>query len=138
MAKDTNVAIVTGNLVRDPELRSTSSGTAVANFTVASNRGNDKNGNDRGADFIGVTAWGRTAENVCEYLRKGSKVLIEGQIRSSSYELNGEKRYKTEINALNVRFLGKPKNQDDYPTEHMQAKANGYAPEPDEELDIPF
>jgi len=137
--RDINQVIVTGNLVEDPVDRYTSSGTCVVSLKVAVNRGM-RDGKDQGADFIPVTVWDKTAEACAKYLKKGSKVAVEGNIKTSTYEKDGQRRYKTEINAQQVLFLSTPARQDsdDYPTEHMQQKANGYAPEPDEELDIPF
>ncbi len=144
---DFNRAILMGNLVRDPEIKYTPTGGAVTNFTVASNRGVRKDGESMGADFVNVTAWGRTAENVCAYLYKGSKVLVEGSIRTEAYERDGKRYYHTKINAFQVHFIkGKTKNDVDnekYPTEHMKAKANAYMPEDDyepgdEEVDVPL
>ena len=99
-----NQVVLIGNLVRDPELRYTNSGKAVANFTLAINRGFGK---DNEADFIPVVVWEKQAENCANYLAKGRKVAVHGSIRTSSYEAqNGEKRYKTEIQARTVEFLG--------------------------------
>jgi single-strand DNA-binding protein len=144
--RDINQVIVTGNLVEDPVDRYTSSGTCVASLKVAVNRGT-RNGEDQGADFIPVTVWGKMGEACAQWLRKGSKVAVEGSIRTSSYDKGGQRHYKTEINAQQVLFLNTPSKQsrhddddDQYPTKHMQDKANGYQPEPDdgEEIDIPF
>jgi single-strand DNA-binding protein len=144
--RDINQVIVTGNLTEDPVDRYTSSGTCVVNMKVAVNRGT-RDGKDKGADFIPVTVWGKMGEACAQWLQKGSKVAVEGSIRTSSYTQNGQKRYKTEINAQQVLFLNSPskqgKHDDDgggYPTQHMKDKANGYQPEPDggEEIDIPF
>jgi single-strand DNA-binding protein len=143
--RDINQVIVTGNLTEDPVDRYTSSGTCVVNMKVAVNRGT-RDGKNQGADFIPVTVWGKMGEACAQWLQKGSKVAVEGSIRTSSYTQNGQKRYKTEINAQQVLFLNSPSKQskhddDEYPTKHMQDKANGYQPEPDdggEEIDIPF
>ena len=147
--RDINRANITGNLTDDPVERYTTSGKCVVNLKVAVNRGTNRNGDDQGADFIPVTVWDKAAEACAKYLKKGSKVAVEGNIKTSTYEKDGQRRYKTEINAQQVLFLSTPARQDsnDYPTEHMQEKANGYAPEPDpeagpgnggEEIDIPF
>lgn len=100
-----NKAILTGRMTKDPEERVTKDGTSVANFTVACDRGKDQEGKDRGADFINCVAWGKTAEHVLKYTRKGSKVAIDGQITTGSYEKDGKKVYTTNVTAARVEFL---------------------------------
>jgi len=97
--RDANVVVISGNLARDPELRYTTSGQAVANFTVAVSKGKDKNGDDLGADFIQVTAWGKQAENIDRYLSKGAKVIVTGSLRVDSYESESGRKYRTYVNA---------------------------------------
>lgn len=99
-----NKAILVGNLARDPEVRYTQSGKAVASFTIAINRhtGNGENT----ADFIPVVVWDKLAEICGNNLIKGRKVLVEGRIQVRNYEgKDGVKRYVTEVIAQNVEFM---------------------------------
>lgn len=107
-----NKVILIGRLARDPEMRTTISGTNVTRFTVAVTRTfQDQNG-ERGADFINCVAWRRQAENIAKYCTKGTQVAIEGRIQTGSYDAqDGSKRYTTDIICDNVTFLGS-KNSD--------------------------
>ncbi len=149
--QDVNRVLVMGNLVRDPDVRQTSGGKDVAHFTVAVNRGQNKSGDDMGADFVPVVVWGNQANAVGNYLSKGRAVFVEGRLTTSTWEKDGKKYFKMEVTGQSVKFMpsGKKKQDDDsgdqYPTEHMQDKANGYAPdipssfdELGEDVDIPF
>lgn len=102
-----NKAILIGNLTRDPESRTTSSGVAVCTFTIAVNRRfvNQQTG-QREADFLSIVTWRQTAENCAKYLAKGRKVGVVGTIQTRSYDAqDGTKRYVTEIVADEVEFL---------------------------------
>lgn len=101
-----NKVLLVGRLTRDPELRTTPSGMAVARFTLAvSQNFTNKNG-ERGADFINCSAWGRQAGNISKYCQKGSLVSAEGRIRTGSYDAqDGTKRYTTEVVCDAVNFL---------------------------------
>ena len=106
MANDTQITIV-GNLVAEPELRFTPSGAAVANFTIASTpRTFDKQANEwRDGDpmFLGCSVWRQAAENVAESLTKGMRVIVQGRLKSRSYETReGEKRTVFEIDVEEV------------------------------------
>lgn len=99
-----NNVVLIGRLAKDPDLRYTVTGKAVANMTVAVNRGYGK---DNEADFIPVIAWEKTAENCANYLTKGSQLAVQGRIQVRSYETqDGSKRYATEVVANHVEFLG--------------------------------
>ena len=102
-----NKAIIIGRLTRDPEMRTTTSGTNSTTFTVAVSRTyTDANG-ERGTDFLNCVAWRKQAENIAKYCTKGSQVAVEGRIQTRSYDAqDGTKRYVTEIIADNVTFLG--------------------------------
>ncbi len=103
-----NKAMIIGNLTRDPEVRSTSSGTTVANFAVATNFiWNDNQGQrQERAEFHNVVAWRKLGEICGQYLKKGSKVYIEGRLQTSEWTGNDQtKRYKTEIVAENMIML---------------------------------
>ena len=101
MAKSVNKVILVGNLGKDPEVKYTTSGIPVAKFSVATNeRYKDKSGEwqDR-TEWHNIVAWQRLAEIVGEYVKKGSKIYIEGRLQTSSWEdkQSGEKKYRTEI-----------------------------------------
>jgi single-strand DNA-binding protein len=101
MAKSVNKVILLGNVGKDPEIRSTGGGTMVASFTLAtSDRQKDAQGNwqDR-TEWHNLKAFGRTAEIVRDYVKKGHKLYIEGKITTSSWDdkESGQKRYRTEI-----------------------------------------
>ena len=110
MAKSVNKVILIGNLGKDPELKHTSGGTAVAKFTIATNdRFKDKDGNfqDR-TEWHNITCWARLAEIASEYLKKGRSVYVEGSLRTDSWDdkQTGQKRYQTYINASDLVLLG--------------------------------
>jgi len=103
-----NKAIVIGNLTRDPELRSLPSGVKVCSFSLATNRvWKDKNGvRQESADYHNVVVFGRQAETVAQYMKKGSSILVEGRMQTRSWEdkASGEKKYRTEIVADRTQF----------------------------------
>ncbi len=104
-----NKAILVGNLGKDPEVRFTPSGRAVAKFPVAtSERWTDQDGNrQERTEWHNIVVWGKQAETCGQYLSKGRQVYVEGSIRSRQYDdKDGNKRYITEIVARDVRFLG--------------------------------
>jgi len=103
-----NKAIVIGNLTRDPELRSLPSGIKVCSFSLATNRvWKDKSGaRQEAADYHNVVVFGRQAETVAQYMKKGSSILVEGRMQTRSWEdkTSGEKKYRTEIVADRTQF----------------------------------
>ena len=102
-----NKAIIIGRLTRDPEMRTTTSGTNSTTFTVAVSRNYANANGERETDFINCVAWRKQAENIAKYCTKGSQVAVEGRIQTRSYDAqDGTKRYVTEIIADNVTFLG--------------------------------
>ena len=108
--KGVNKVILVGNLGKDPEMKYTPQGTAVAKFSVATgDRYKDKVGNwqDR-TEWHNVTAWGRTAEIATEYLKKGRQVYIEGSLRTHSWDdkQTGQKKYMTEVVVNELVLLG--------------------------------
>lgn len=99
-----NVSLI-GRLTADPELKHTQSGTPMARFTIAVDRSFVKQGEERQADFISITAWNKTAEFVCKYFSKGRRIAVVGEIRTGSYtDKDGNKRYTTDVWANNVEF----------------------------------
>lgn len=101
-----NRVILIGRLTKDPELRYTPNGVAVATFTLAVDRNYSNQQGQREADFIPIVTWRGLAENVANYLKKGRLAAVEGRIQTRNYENNEGKRvYITEVIADNVRFL---------------------------------
>lgn len=101
-----NKAILIGNLTRDPEVRTTSSGTSVCTFTVAVNRRFVNQQGVREADFINIVTWRQLADLCGRYLAKGRKVAVIGSIQTRTYDAqDGSKRYVTEVVADEVEFL---------------------------------
>jgi single-strand DNA-binding protein len=103
-----NHVVLLGRLGRDPELKYTPSGTAVCNLSLASDEAwKDKDGNKhKKTDWHRLTAWGRQAEVMAEYLKKGSQVLVAGKIETREYEKDGKKNYITEIKVSLFEFVG--------------------------------
>ena len=114
---------ISGNLTRDPELRATASGTQVLSFGVAVNdrRRNPQTGEwEDYPNFVDCTMFGTRAEAVSRYLSKGSKVAIEGKLRYSSWERDGQRRSKLEVIVDEIEFMSRG----------QQGEAGGYAPAP--------
>jgi len=110
MSKGTvNKVILIGRLGKDPDMRYTPSGTAVANFSLATNssfKDSDGNWQDK-TEWHNIVTFGRTAEIAGEYLKKGKLVYIDGRLQTSSWEdQNGQKRYKTEVVAGELQLIG--------------------------------
>lgn len=106
-----NKAILIGNLTRDPELRFTSGGIPVCNFTIAVNRRQKDAGGNQVADFLNITVWRQLGETCAKYLAKGRKVCVVGEIRESAYQdSDGTQRKRTQIVASEITFLT-PKSQ---------------------------
>lgn len=104
-----NKVMLVGRLTRDPETRTGQAGIVTTRFTVAVNRNFvDRNG-ERGADFISCVAFGKNAENIGRFCKKGMLVSVEGNIRTGSYDQpDGTKRYTTDILCNVVNFLSRP------------------------------
>lgn len=101
-----NRTIIVGRLTRDPDLRYTPNGVAVANFTVAVNRPFKSKEGEQEADFINCVAWRKQAENLVNYMKKGSQIGVDGRLQSRSYEgQDGKKVFVTEILAESIQFL---------------------------------
>jgi single-strand DNA-binding protein len=138
-----NKVILVGNLGKDPEVRYTANGKAVARFSLATSEvWNDAEGNrQERTEWHNIIVWGKQGETCGQYLAKGRQAYIEGSIRSRSYDdKTGQKRYVTEIIAQRVRFLGggggtrvAPEAESDAPAEAATA---GQGPPLDD--DIPF
>ena len=125
-----NTAVLIGRLTKDPEVRYTEAGLAVARFGLAV----DRIGKDKGTDFINIVVFGKQAENCEKYIGKGKQVAIKGRIQTSSYTNKDNKKvYTTEVVAEHIQFIG-PKT--DTPTQPAPQDDTQYAGW--EEEDIPF
>jgi single-strand DNA-binding protein len=139
-----NKAILVGNLGKDPELRYTPSGKAVASFSLAtSERWTGQDGQKQeSTTWHNIVVWGRQAETAKEYLAKGRQVYIEGRISNRSYDdKDGNKRYISEVVALNIQFLSG--RDDQRPAAEPSEKPDMSPPPPPgetgaDEDDLPF
>jgi len=103
-----NRVVLIGRLTKDPELRYTPNGVAVATFTLAVNRARANAQGEREADFIPIVVWQKQAENCANYLGKGSLVAVDGRLQVRTYDgKDGQRRWVTEVVAEAVRFLDK-------------------------------
>ena len=102
-----NVVTLLGNLASDVELREVGDGKKVASFLLAVDRGGEG-----GADFLAVAAWDRQAEVCAEFLGKGSRVAVDGRLKSRSWEEEGKRRTAVEVVARRVEFLGGPRSDE--------------------------
>ena len=114
-----NKVLMIGNLTKDPEHTTTTSGTAVCKMTIAVNRNFTNANGKRETDYFNVVAWRTLADNCAKYLEKGKKIAVVGSLQTRSYESNGEKKYVTEIMADEIEFLS-PVNEGE-----QQSKGNG-------------
>jgi single-strand DNA-binding protein len=129
-----NLIVLIGRLTRDPELRHTGSGVAVAHFTLAVDRPYTNQQGERDTDFIDVSCWRELAETVAQHLQKGRLVAVQGSLHIRRYETpDGQQRRAAEVNASQVRFLDRPR-------EAGAAMAAGPArdEEPGGDEDVPF
>ena len=138
-----NKVILVGNLGKDPDVRYTQTGSAVANFSIAtSEQWNDRDGKrQERTEWHNIVVWGKQAESCGQYLSKGRQVYVEGSIRTRSYDdKSGNKRYITEIVAQRIHFLGGggatplPQQTDAGPGDEMGMGGN----QPPMDDDIPF
>jgi len=131
-----NRVVIVGRLTRDPDLRYTPSGVAVANFTVAANRPFRNQQGEQEADFINCVSWRKQAENLANYMKKGSLIGVDGRIQTRSYEgQDGKMVYVTEVLAENIQFLEPRSSQQQRPSGYNQndpyqhqAQTQNYAP----------
>jgi single-strand DNA-binding protein len=135
-----NKVILVGNVGRDPEIRSTSSGTPVANFRLATNeRRKDANGEwvDH-TEWHTVVVWGRMVSVVEQYVHKGRQLYIEGALRTREWEQkDGQKRYSTEIHARELKLLGSRSSSDGGGSSRDDYGSVGQG-FPDDADDVPF
>lgn len=121
-----NRVVLVGRLTKDPDLRYTPAGAAVATFTLAVNRAFTNQNGEREADFINCVVWRKPAENVANFLKKGSMAGVDGRVQTRNYEDNDGKRvFVTEVVAESVQFLDtKNKDTGGSTSNNYQGKAN--------------
>lgn len=125
-----------GHLGKDPEVRSTSSGQTVANFSLATTRkwkGNDGEKKEE-TEWHRCVVWGRQAEVAAQYLHKGKQIFVEGRIQTRKWEKDGEARYSTEVVVENFQMLGGPRDD----KRQAELPADGTFDPTDEDSSIPF
>ena len=127
MASNINRVVLSGNLTRDPEIRRTQSGMAIMSFGMAVNdrRKNSQTGEwEDHANFVDCTMFGTRAERLSDYLSKGSKVAIEGKLRYSAWERDGQKRSKLEVLVDELEFMSSrgASRQGDSEPEYVEAE----------------
>lgn len=130
-----NYSVLMGRLARDPELRRTNTGKAVATFTIAV----DNFGKDNGASFISCVAWDKTGEFIGSYFLKGSQIAVEGRLQTRQYETKeGKKQTVTELVVTQAHFCGKKEEKSDgnYGSEPTYQK-NNFTPI-DDDGELPF
>ncbi len=134
-----NRVVLVGRLTRDPELRHTQSGIAVTRFTLACDRPFSGQNGKSETDFIDCVVWRKPAENVVQYLSKGSMAGVDGRLQISSYDgQDGQKRYRAEVVADSVRFLEPKSNRsgngdpsfNSSPSSNGSKDAAGFATDP--------
>lgn len=149
-----NTVVLIGRLTKDPELRYTSSGKAVATLRLAVDRGTTNPQGEKETDFIDVVVWERQAETVANYLQKGRLVAVQGRLQIRQYETQeGQKREKAEVVASQVRFLDRGQDspggtggnygggqggQERGPAPRREAPGMGSEPNFHDDDDVPF
>nr|WP_193065039.1 single-stranded DNA-binding protein [Oceanobacillus oncorhynchi] len=116
-----NRVVLVGRLTKDPDLRYTPQGVAVANFTIAINRPFSNQQGDREADFINCVVWRRPAENLANYMNKGSLIGVDGRVQSRNFEgQDGKRVFVTEVVADSVQFLESKKDNNQNQQQNQQ------------------
>ncbi|UOR10779.1 single-stranded DNA-binding protein [Halobacillus amylolyticus] len=143
-----NRVVLVGRLTKDPDLRYTPNGVAVANFTVAVNRPFSNNQGDRDADFINCVVWRRAAENLANFMNKGSLVGVDGRLQSRSFDnQEGKRVFVTEVVADSVQFLeskgasqggGSQQGSGFQPNQNQQPTGNNFGSNNNKKDDDPF
>jgi single-strand DNA-binding protein len=133
-----NKVMLIGNLGKDPEMRYTANGKAVTTFSLACSRTYNATDGERReeTDWFDIVAWDKTAELCSQFLQKGRQAYVEGRLHTRSWEgQDGQKRYRTEVVAQNVLFLGSPGGGAAARAERSDEAGSGPPVDPD---DLPF
>lgn len=137
-----NLAIITGRLTREPELKALPNGSHVASFSLATNRSytTKEGAKHEEVEYHNIVVFGKVAENCARYLIRGQIASVQGRLQTRSWEKDGQKQYRTEIVADKVDFGPKPNGVQPTGEEPASTSANPY-PYPDEDIspdDVPF
>lgn len=139
---DLNKAIVCGRLTRDPEGKALDNGTQLATFSIASNRTWSKDGQQQEeVEYHNIVVFGKQGESCAQYLRKGNTALVEGRLKTRSWENEGVKHYRTEIIADRVIFGPRSVSSDDEGAPAATSTTTKRPDYPEEEInpeDVPF
>lgn len=134
-----NRVVLVGRLTKDPELRYTPSGVAVARFTLAVNRTFSNASGEKETDFIQCQVWRKPAENAANFLKKGSLAGIEGRIQTGSYDgQDGKRVYTTEVVADSVQFLEPRNSSSNESSNQSNTQQTNEGPYEVDESDLPF
>lgn len=135
-----NRVVLVGRLTKDPELRQTPSGLSVATFTIATNRTFSNQSGERVADFVPCVVWRKQAENVAQYVGKGSLIGVEGRLQTRTYDAqDGSKRFVMEVVADSVQFLESRQTANHRQQEMMQQPvSNNQGTKTSNANDVPF
>ena len=132
-----NNVLLVGRLTKDPVVQQSGKGNNYCMFSIAVDRGKNKNGEDLGADFPSIVCFGKTAENLGKYCKKGQLLSVEGRINTGSYEKDGKTYYTERVMAQRVQFLARGKSAEDNKKDSYAAPQE--APEGLEKLkDVPL
>ncbi len=148
MAEGLNKVMLLGNLGADPELRVTAGGQAVLKLRLATTDSyvDSSNARQERTEWHQVTLWGKRGESLAKLLKKGERIFVEGRIQTSTYDKDGEKRYRTEVVATNIILNGRAEERPSEPKDDAPPRrpARG-APRPDDVFggpqddgDLPF
>lgn len=136
-----NKTILMGRITKDLELKTTPSGVSVLSFSIAVDRKYKGPDGEKITDFHNIVVWRNTAEFVAKYFGKGRMICVIGELQNRSYEVNGEKRYTTEVVADEVYFTGEAKKEEtpsnDTPSSAGMPDGFTHMPMPDDD-DLPF
>jgi single-strand DNA-binding protein len=137
-----NKVTLMGRLTKDPELRyGSTNNTAIVKFTIAVDRKYSKDNEERQADFISCTAFGKTAEFVNSYFTKGRQMALSGRINTGSYEKEGQKFYTTDVIAEDIYFTGSKKDNESSgfrSSSEEMSNDSGFTPIHDSQDELPF
>ena len=127
MATDINSLTIVGRLTRDAELKYTNSGSAVTAMSIAVNRSR-KDGDQwiEEANFFDISLWGKRGESLNQYLQKGTRIAVTGELRQERWEQDGQKRSRVVIHANNIQLLGGDKQQSTNQSGSNSNQSNSY------------
>ena len=133
-----NKVLLFGNLTRSPELKSLPSGISVVNFSIATNRTwKDKEGNKKeDVEFHNVVAFGKTAETINQWVKKGQGIFVDGRLQTRSWDKDGQKHYRTEIVVDSFQFGPKTTAKTDTNESELSDTEEPQTPENDEEIPL--